>query len=277
VLLAKCAKVADFPALRPKLHALLVNHPQVFAKLMDNQISAAIKAMDDVVLQGKFVDDIIETRLVPNKLGANIDKLTPGHVKAWHKFSGFTTLSKAWTKTHMPLLDKAALLDDVKLEKLKTYYNGHQMPTSCTTRPKCTFQGDGFTVAYDDFGHPRFEPYVPHMEGIGKVNFNPGNSNPLGAVSSANDISRAVTWIRSQYPNTTRLTKPDGSALPAGRVAIKDQAGNWVECTWHHHEDGRNMIPVPSRVHDKTVGGAPHAGGNSLPPDLYDFFPSLKF
>jgi hypothetical protein len=95
VLLAKCAKLIDFPTLRPKVRALMTNHPQVFAKLMDDQISAAIKAMDDVVLQGKFLDDLIATTNQVGRLGGHIEKLTPTHITAW-KSCITNSIDDAW-------------------------------------------------------------------------------------------------------------------------------------------------------------------------------------
>ncbi len=34
-------------------------------------------------------------------------------------------------------------------------------------------------------------------------------------------------------------------------------AGNWIEQTWHHHENGRDLIPVPSDIHNPLN----HSGG----------------
>lgn len=36
----------------------------------------------------------------------------------------------------------------------------------------------------------------------------------------------------------------------------------WVKCTWHHHEDGQTMIPVPTDIHARP--NAPHIGGRQI-------------
>ena len=36
--------------------------------------------------------------------------------------------------------------------------------------------------------------------------------------------------------------------------------GNFVEFTWHHHQDGKTMIPVRTDVHSKTA----HTGGTAI-------------
>lgn len=52
----------------------------------------------------------------------------------------------------------------------------------------------------------------------------------------------------------------------------------WIEYIWHHHEDGRNLVPVPANIHSKADGGAGHTGGQSvIDKGIKDFFPSLQF
>ena len=33
--------------------------------------------------------------------------------------------------------------------------------------------------------------------------------------------------------------------------------------TWHHHENGVDMLLVPKTIHNASLGGFPHAGGVS--------------
>ncbi len=57
-----------------------------------------------------------------------------------------------------------------------------------------------------------------------------------------------------------------------------DNSKQWIECVWHHHEDGKHMIPVPVEVHNRADGGASHTGGASvINKDLVGFFLDLKF
>ena len=34
--------------------------------------------------------------------------------------------------------------------------------------------------------------------------------------------------------------------------------------TWHHMEDGKNMLLVERQIHDCSIGGFPHTGGASI-------------
>jgi hypothetical protein len=55
------------------------------------------------------------------------------------------------------------------------------------------------------------------------------------------------------------------------KIKIGDE---WVEHTWHHHQDGRSMFPVKSTLHGK----AQHSGGAAvINRDLQDFFNSPMF
>ena len=134
----------------------------------------------------------------------------------------------------------------------------------------------GSSVSYDELGLPRFESFIPQMKGIGKVTYNPditsnlpSQNNPTLMGSSGNDIGDANRWILATYPDKVQV-------LPNGQVRILNEQDQWITCVWHHHEDGRNIIPVPIEVHNRPLGGAPHAGGNSIIDiGLKDFFDTL--
>lgn len=202
--------------------------------------------------------------------------------EAWKKLSEITGATKAWISKSKAILERVNTknLSDVDIEKLKNYYSSHQMPTACATRPRCTFQGDGFTVNFDDYGHPRFESFVPEMKGVGKIRYKPSDINNsnypelLGKQNSAQDLRKANDWANATYniPGQPKRFLD----LQGGNCKIIDNDGNEILCTWHHHEDGRTMIPVPTAIHDRTVGGAGHTGGASViyPNQIQDFFPA---
>ncbi len=197
---------------------------------------------------------------------------TPGEckrLKAGKILSELRGPTKDWIRKSDDILDKLEGQSDDLINKVKNYYKNHQMPTSCTTRPNCSFQGNGFTVQFDDFGHPRFEPHVPRMSGgIGKINFNSPNLGP----NSTSDIAAANKWA-IENPMFANRVEQRGT-----NIAILDEYNNWVECIWHHHEDGFNMIPVPIHIHDKKLGGAGHTGGTSvIDKELKGFFNGLTW
>jgi hypothetical protein len=206
----------------------------------------------------------------------------------WKKFASLTGDTKAWVRKSVALQEriKANRFTDADVDRLKNYYSTFQKPSAMKDAlPPFDFvTPEGITVHFDEFASPRFEPFVPQMQGVGKVSYNPDR---IGAVNlpagnsptlrGNGDILDANRWIKQNYPNKVRDELPDGTKIPAGRIQILDGNGNWIECTWHHHDDGRNLIPVPSTIHTRSTG-ASHTGGNSLINNgLKDFFDALQF
>lgn len=97
--------------------------------------------------------------------------------------------------------------------------------------------------------------------------------------SNGTDIADANRWIKQAHPGKARTgLRPDGTKIPDGRIEILDKNNNWIESTWHHHEDGRNLIPVPSNIHNRSGGGVGHTGGESvINNNMKDFYISLQF
>jgi len=212
--------------------------------------------------------------------------------EAWKKLSEITGATKAWISKSKAILERVNTknLSDVDIEKLKNYYSSHQMPTTCATRPRCTFQGDGFTVNFDDYGHARFESFVPEMSGVGKTSYNPDairasggtlptSNKPTLMGSKGTDIADANRWASNNFPPSQfQQISLNGTCKIKNPTSPYADINGWVECVWHHHEDGRNLIPVPVNIHNKAVGGAGHTGGQSvIDKDIKDFFPSLTF
>jgi len=69
----------------------------------------------------------------------------------------------------------------------------------------------------------------------------------------------ANRWLINKYGGDNFKRVPGSTA-----VDIKDASGNWVRHTWHHHQDGRSMFPMPSSIHNTTQGGFSHSGGATI-------------
>lgn len=98
-------------------------------------------------------------------------------------------------------------------------------------------------VCFDDFGFPDFMPFVKKIkgvEGIVKINVT-GNSG---------DDIREANKAMAKKLGLAENTKFDGSL---------GYESDGIRYTWHHHQDGKHMILVPS-----DVNGVSHAGGASL-------------
>jgi hypothetical protein len=73
------------------------------------------------------------------------------------------------------------------------------------------------------------------------------------------DLRDATNWALQKdgngnlvnFPNgrVRRATTSSGNPSPS-KIEILDDNGNWIEQTWHHHENGIDIIPVPSDIHN---------------------------
>lgn len=81
-------------------------------------------------------------------------------------------------------------------------------------------------------------------------------------------MTAANNWALNRYGSDNFRRIPGSTKC---EIKIGDE---WVEHTWHHFEDGRNMFPVPSSVHSSVQ----HTGGASvIDKSLEDFFDPLSF
>jgi hypothetical protein len=126
---------------------------------------------------------------------------------------------------------------------------------------------------YDEFGFPDFTNDVPVMDGGIRAIYTPSG----GIKGSNTDLTDANKWA-------LRPISDEGGGFVDGenfinldpKCKIKDKDGNWVECTWHHHQDGKTLMPVPSTIHAR--GNAAHIGGVQVKNEgIIGFFDSPKF
>ncbi len=113
---------------------------------------------------------------------------------------------------------------------------------------KKNIDGKTIIVRYDNNGFPDFTPFIP---GLGFV-FKSNSLTGLGI-----DMTAANKWVRENFS----LTNYKIETLPGGKIRI-----NGVDHTWHHHQDGKTMFPIPSSIHNTTggFGGYPHSGGAAV-------------
>ena len=101
-----------------------------------------------------------------------------------------------------------------------------------TTTYTKMIDGKEVSVTYSKEGYPDFSPFA-HPDHPDPVPINMTGNN-------ASDFAQANAKI-----GLTGSTPPEGY-------------------TWHHMEDGKNMLLVQRNVHDCTIGGFPHTGGASI-------------
>jgi hypothetical protein len=140
-----------------------------------------------------------------------------------------------------------------KLEKLEDLYKNINAPKHFKGQGNFTVQVHGVSVRYDNNGFPELIPFSPIPEnGVPFVYVSDGLNG------SGVDMTAANNWAESiSDPNFFRKRSN-------GTCQIKAADGNWYDCTWHHHQDGRTMFPVISRIHNATMGGVRHTGGAGI-------------
>jgi hypothetical protein len=126
---------------------------------------------------------------------------------------------------------------------------------------------------YDEFGFPDFTNDVPVMDGGIRAIYTPSG----GIKGSDSDLSDANDWaIKSRSEGGGGLINEVNFRRKGTQCEILNDKGNWVLCTWHHHQDGKTLMPVPSNVHNRTY--AAHVGGVRVyAKDIVGFFDSPKF
>ncbi len=109
-----------------------------------------------------------------------------------------------------------------------------------------------------EFGNLGFPDLVD--ESLGKKYF--FNKNVQGNYGS--DFREATDWLIKQ-PDILEIKElPIGSLNPIGSpILVKLKGSNkFVKITWHHHQDGKTLLPVFSDIHDKILGK--HTGGVAI-------------
>ena len=170
-------------------------------------------------------------------------------VKAWEKLKDLTGTRK-WARRSVSLLETMSGQTDEVLENVKQYYSAHTKPSG-TGNPPFTHHG----VDFDDLGHPDFfnSNTCPGQQYCLKTDDLVGH--PSGALST--DLRPDFNLANQNLINSGKeINVMHSSGSP---ILIKID-GKWEgPFTWHHHQDGKTMIPVKQDVHNSMS----HTGGDS--------------
>jgi len=193
-----------------------------------------------------------------------VGDLSEAMAKAIDLLSGLP-VNKQWVKLNDKLLMKMANVDEVTQNLVNLFYTTF-VPSSVFTPP--TIIDD---IEFNRFGFPDFKPHAPTMPDGSRSVFNAAD-HPNGFLSgTGTDMTQANNWALLKYGSG------NFEKLSNGQCKIKkynpDGTIEWVTHTWHHFEDGRNMFPVPTEIHDVI-----HTGGASvIDKGIEDFFDPLIF
>ena len=184
-----------------------------------------------------------------------------GLVKAWEKLASLTG-TREWTRRSIPLLEKMSGKTDNFMDKVRQYYLTHTKPTS-TVAPPFTHQG----IEFDDLGHPDFFNSIacPGQQYCLKTENLLGH--PTGGLPT--DLKPDFNLANQNLlTNGIEINVLHSSGSP---ILIKID-GKWEgPFTWHHHQDGKTLLPVKQDIHNSMS----HTGGDSvIKKGIKDFFTS---
>ncbi|MCT4616191.1 MAG: HNH endonuclease, partial [Marinifilaceae bacterium] len=211
----------------------------------------------------KFILDFIDS---PSKLSKFAKEA--GLVEAWLRLSSLGDGSKKWIRTNISLLIKISKEPLENQNKIISYYKRYN-----SNADMVFFPGESKTgQLYDEFGHPDFTNDVPIMDGGVRAIYKPKR----GIKGSNRDLNDANNWALKSVNEGGGGFNASNFRRKGTKCEIKNQDGDWVECTWHHHQDGKTLIPVPSSIHSRS--NAAHIGGVQVYREgIVGFFESPKF
>jgi len=73
--------------------------------------------------------------------------------------------------------------------------------------------------------------------------------------TTAGDFKAANDWALSNPALSGKF-----QTIPGSQKCLVKFGDDWIECTWHHVQDGRTMFPVPSDIHNAFR----HTGGKAI-------------
>ena len=242
-----------------------------FAVTKAKSISTILSDLDENVKKaGKSIDDIAEMLArVLKKIQDKLSKLSLDQQKLFKadlneseellryldKAPNPEKLVDAWEKVafsevrkNTDFLNKVSDLPSYLQVKVGDLYKNMKAPAG--KMGKVDFietkiiDGENISVYYDKDGFPDFTPYSPNKDYL-------FSSNSL--TGSGTDMTLANNWARNKFGTNNVKTMPNGTIQINGEIY-----------TWHHHQDGRSMFPVPSKVHNLKDGGFGHTGGAAV-------------
>lgn len=154
-------------------------------------------------------------------------------------------------------LDNLATTNSSKLAQLDDLYNPSkfQMTAGANRVPvnsPAPFQAsiNGKTVNYNSQGFPDFKP---HSAGSTFEYTSTGLTGTGSATSG--DFLAANNWASNNFALAGKF-----QTIPNSQKCLVKFGDNWIECTWHHYQDGRTMFPVPTDIHSTFT----HTGGKAI-------------
>ena len=208
--------------------------------------------------------DNLVSDLATNSNLANAINRDPGLVDSWQQFSHHGV------RTNPDFLEKYNTLTPSLQDELADLYKNIRVAKNAdgtTNTGRVNFEvtkdidGQPVTLRYDENGFPDFRPFSPGDDYVFRSD---------GLVGDSPDMTAANQWLGSRGFT-------DVETYGNGTVDILNDAGQWIRHTWHHHQDGRSMVLIPSNIHNSDTGFSHSGGAAVIRRNLQGFFDELIF
>ena len=239
--------------------AILLKIGKVALKLIKatTKIVKFIAPLGKVIGKGfkpKFVDDVLQLTNKNGKVIAKGEDAVESFVKVSGKLENLPNAKRIIENGADPnLVKRLDKLSTEQLNKLDDLYssskfklpsdrptvNGKKVLGDFTSTK--TINGKQVSVRYDKNGFPDFK-----NQSLGK-DFT-YKADDLVGTNTSTDFTKATNWLKEKFPNKD-IIKDNNRIVVDGKTY-----------TWHHHQDGKSLMPVLSDVH----GAFRHSGGNAI-------------
>ena len=206
-----------------------------------------------------FFSDITIPSIEPYHIYFHVAELDQFNLDAWLDMSNSGPVGDPTghqIRYNFLFIDKYSTKDEEEKADLKTYMDNQKAPEGFKGRIDYDITRQGITVDYDLYGFPIFtaEQFFPGGEYV---------YYSYSLTGGSSDMYAANSWA----------TGKPGFVATGTTCTI-----NGVPHTWHHHQDGRSLFPVPSYLHNVGEGGFNHSGGKAvIAIDMQEFFPGPDY
>jgi hypothetical protein len=300
--------IISFASTIPLVYATSAKYIGKIIKLSDGSYamikfgSQASKDFLKTIKELDISDDVLKilNKDLANKKFAEAIISNPRLVDSWKKVIN----QPEWVRKNTDLLSDLVGKSDEFIERVNVFYKNIALPANLPKPLPSSithaFNGKSIVVNYNKFGLPEFGLHMTRItdNGSNVTKMYKGTWNQVTSSHNAartKDLKDATNWALEtdvagnlvNFPNgrVRRYTTPSGNPSPT-KIEILDDNGNWIEQTWHHHENGRDLIPVPSEIHNPLnhSGGfaAKHGSdGTAVTPDtdvteIFDYNPIIN-